>query len=90
MSTSTTPTLTVSSCMLDARCKATLIIMMNNGWTKAGTVYQTSQQVLSVAELRHLKMHGVFSPHSEPHATLGMLAPAPDGDVYFRLDVDLA
>lgn len=93
MATTTTHTLTVSTCTLDAQCKATLEIMLRNGWTEAHTVYATNQQIISVADLQHLLENGAIGVHAELQRTLTMRAPKnprPEDELYFKLGVNLA
>jgi|APLak6261664116_1056043.scaffolds.fasta_scaffold45838_2 hypothetical protein len=87
-------TLTVSTCRLDAGCRATLTTMLNNGWTKAHTPYTTTQNVLSLAELGHLLQHGGLPLQSGPISTLQSYSsprfgPGAGTDVSFQLNVDL-
>ena len=92
MATSQAHSLSVSTCRLDARCKATLEKMLRNGWNKAQTPYTTTQQVLSVSELSHLLKHGGLPLPSGPIPTLKSYATpkfAPGVDVGFMLNVDL-
>jgi hypothetical protein len=85
----------VSTSTLDARCKATLATMLANGWDKAGTVYSTTQKVLTPGELSHLLQHGGLALASGVVPTLRRIvvpkanAPGFGVDVAFVLNVDL-
>lgn len=91
MATVSPHTLVVSSCNLDAQCKATLATMLRNGWRHADTVYTTSQQVLSISELSHLLRHGGLSLPSGPIPSLRSYTKPDSGlDVAFKLNVNLS
>jgi len=95
MSASQTHVLTVATCRLDAQCKATLTIMLNNGWDKALTPYMTTQQILSPGELSHLLKNGALPLKSgRVISTLKNYVVPRQGasagtDISFELNVDL-
>jgi hypothetical protein len=91
----TVMTVNVASVTLDAQCKKTLATMLANGWCIANTPYQSTQQVLSEAELSHLLRHGGVVGPSGPIATIKSFVapkfgPGAGVDVAFRLNVNLA
>lgn len=91
----TTMTVRIATAPLDAQCKSTLTKMFANGWRKAHTDFQTTQQVLSQGEMSHLLRHGGVVGPSGAVATLHSFAapkfgPGAGVDIAFKLNVDLA